>query len=150
MKILFIYFKYPFFIEGSYFQEFLNKFAEKIESVYLLATWYPKKQFKKSPNIEFFWLPLLRIRVIEELLFILFAFIKVVFTKKLHEVDCVSGLSGFKFLRRESENDIMKSDLLSPVRFRPKMFWFCVLTISQVLVYRFPKLAFELFCVKRV
>lgn len=92
MKILFIYFKYPFFIEGSYFQEFLNKLAEKVKSVYLLATWYPKKQFKKSPNIEFFWLPLLRIRVIEELLFILFAFIKVVFTKKLHEVDLVNSI----------------------------------------------------------
>jgi len=60
----------------------------------------------------------------------------------------VSGLSGCKFLRKESENDTMKSDLLSPVRFKPKMFWFCVLTLSQVLVYRFPKLAFELFCVK--
>lgn len=73
------------------------------------------------------------------------------FPKDFYQRDYrVSGLSGCKFLRRESENDTMKNDLLSPVRFRPKMFWFCVLTVSQVLVYRFPKLAFELFCVKRV
>jgi len=92
MKILFIYFKYPFFIGGSYFQEFLNRLAEKIESVYLLAVWYPKKQFNKKQNIEFFWLPLLGIWWIEDLAFMFLAFIKVIFTKKLHEVDLVNSI----------------------------------------------------------
>lgn len=62
----------------------------------------------------------------------------------------INGLAGLKCLRKESENDTMGNDMLSPIKFKPKFFWFIVLSISQIFVYHFPNVAFELFCVKRV
>jgi len=58
------------------------------------------------------------------------------------------GLAGAKFLRQEVENDTMGDDLTSSIRLRPRLFWFFIASFSQAIVYRFPKLAFELFSVK--
>ncbi len=60
----------------------------------------------------------------------------------------IFGLAGPKFLRKESEENTMDANLLSPVRYRPQLFWFLLITLSQTFVYFFPNLAFELFCVK--
>jgi len=60
----------------------------------------------------------------------------------------VKGLAGFKFLRQEAQNDTMGDDLMSSIRFRPRVFWFLIASLSQCLVYRLPRLAFELFSVK--
>lgn len=62
----------------------------------------------------------------------------------------IFGLAGLKYLRKESENESMNGDLLSPIKYSPRFFWFIVLTISQIFVYYFPGRSFELFCVKRV
>jgi len=59
----------------------------------------------------------------------------------------VFGLAGFKFLRKESEENTMDANLLSPVKYKPQFFWFLLITLSQIFVYLFPNLAFELFCV---
>lgn len=60
----------------------------------------------------------------------------------------VKGLAGFKFLRREVQDDIMGDDLLTSIKFKPRVFWFLIATISQLFVYFYPKLAFELFSIK--
>ena len=60
----------------------------------------------------------------------------------------VKGLAGFKFLRQEAQNDTMGDDLMSSIRFRPRVFWFLIASLSQCLVYRLPRLAFELFSVR--
>lgn len=53
----------------------------------------------------------------------------------------ISGLSGWKRLR-ESDGDM---------RFRPKLFWFAILALTQYITRYFPKkYAFGLFCVKRI
>jgi len=62
----------------------------------------------------------------------------------------IRGLSGLKILRKESEDSSMGRDLLSPIRFRPKFFWFVILSWSQIFTYFFPQFAFELFCVKKI
>jgi len=41
-----------------------------------------------------------------------------------------------------------EGSLLSSIRFRPRPFWFIVATLSQLVTYWFPKLAFGLFSVK--
>ncbi|MCB1189587.1 MAG: methyltransferase domain-containing protein [Flavobacteriales bacterium] len=58
------------------------------------------------------------------------------------------GLAGLKALRQEVQNDTMGDDLLNSIRYRPKVFWFLFTTLSQIIVYYYPKLAFGLFNVK--
>jgi len=58
------------------------------------------------------------------------------------------GLAGPKWLRQEVEAETMGDDLLTSIRFRPKMFWFIVATIFQPIVFRYPKFAFSLMSVK--
>jgi len=60
------------------------------------------------------------------------------------------GLAGIKWLRTERVEDTANSDLTSSIRFQPKFFWFIIASLSQIFTYRFPKLAFEFFCVKRL
>jgi len=62
----------------------------------------------------------------------------------------VYGLAGLKLLRKEVENETMGEDLLTSIRFRPKIFWFTVAAFSQAFTYYFPKLAFELFSYKKI
>jgi len=61
---------------------------------------------------------------------------------------CVFGLAGLKFLRKESEENTMNANLLSPIKYKPRAFWFLLITLSQTFVYFLPNLAFELFCIK--
>ena len=58
------------------------------------------------------------------------------------------GLAGLKYLRAEIDHDTMGDDLFISMKYRPKFFWFIIATLSQVLTYRLPNLAFGLFCVK--
>ncbi len=58
------------------------------------------------------------------------------------------GLAGFKFLRREVQNDNMADELTTSIRFKPRFFWFCVASIDQIISYRAPFLSFELFSEK--
>jgi SAM-dependent methyltransferase len=60
----------------------------------------------------------------------------------------IGGLAGWKWLRQENETEAMDNNILTSIRFRPKIFWFVVATISQLVIYYFPEKAFELFCVK--
>jgi len=62
------------------------------------------------------------------------------------------GLAGFKFFHQGTESDIpaTESDFTASIRFRPKVFWFTVAAISQLITYYFPSLAFGLFCVKNI
>src|SRR3989344_2374671 len=60
------------------------------------------------------------------------------------------GLAGFKFLRKARVEDSKDADLSTSIKYRPRLFWFFVASLSQILTYRFPKMAFSLFCVKRL
>ncbi len=62
----------------------------------------------------------------------------------------VHGLSGFKFLRAEGDNQSMSESFLTTIKYKPKVFWFIIATLSQALTYHFPNLAFELFVVQNV
>jgi SAM-dependent methyltransferase len=71
--------------------------------------------------------------------------------EKMKKLGFVSnGLAGLKFLRQEVQNDTMGDDLMTSIKFKPKFFWFGIATLSQILVYYIPFLAFELFSVKNV
>jgi len=59
----------------------------------------------------------------------------------------VRGLAGLKCLRKERQ-DNAKQNLLNSIRFKPKIFWFTIATLSQLITYYFPEKAFELFCIK--
>jgi ubiquinone/menaquinone biosynthesis C-methylase UbiE len=58
------------------------------------------------------------------------------------------GLAGFKFLWQEIESDTMDSSQLQRIRFRPKIFWFIIASLSQIIIYYLPTLGFELLSVK--
>jgi SAM-dependent methyltransferase len=60
------------------------------------------------------------------------------------------GLAGFKFLRQETHSDTMGDDIFVTIRWRPRPFWFVVATLSQILTYHVPALAFDLFHVKEL
>lgn len=60
------------------------------------------------------------------------------------------GLAGFKFLRREAPEVIEEGDFMASIKKKPRFFWFIAATLSQLFTYRFPKSAFELFCVKKL
>lgn len=61
----------------------------------------------------------------------------------------IKGLAGLKFLRQERPGK-PDDNLLSSIRFRPKLFWFMLATLSQALTYHWPRLSFEFFCVKNI
>jgi len=92
MKILTIFYRYPLYPKGSYFQEFLHKLAESADKVYLLAAHYPKGSFKKHKNIKFFWIPLVKINYIGEIYFMIAVLLKVIFKPELHRVDVVNSV----------------------------------------------------------
>lgn len=60
------------------------------------------------------------------------------------------GLAGLKWLRTEVQNETMGDDLTTSIKFKPKIFWFIIATLSQLLTYYFPPMAFELFSVKLI
>lgn len=94
MKIGFIFYKYPLYPKGSYFQEFLNSFAgvEGVEKIFLMATRYPSGKFKKHRNIKIFWIPLINTPFIGEIFFMFLCFLKAIFTKELHKINICNSI----------------------------------------------------------
>lgn len=65
----------------------------------------------------------------------------------------VYGLSGLKALRKtpEGEQEYPNSgNLMTLIKYRPKVFWFLIAAFSQIFTYFAPSFAFELFCVKTI
>jgi len=60
------------------------------------------------------------------------------------------GLAGLRWLRRDVHSGTMADDLLASVRFQPKVLWFVVAALSQIVTFHLPLLAFGLFSVKHV
>lgn len=90
MHILTLFYKYPLYPNGSYFQEFLNKLADSVGRVSLVASRYPKGGFAKSKNLRIFWVPLVNLPYVGEVFFTFFALLRVVFTSQLHKVGVVN------------------------------------------------------------
>ena len=105
MKVCFIYYKYPLYPKGSYFLEFVNKFSLNVEEVYLIAANYPKCEFFKPDNLKIFWVPLLKVKFLDELFFMFSVLIKVFFNREIRRadiVDCIGprGLFAGLFLKK--------------------------------------------------
>lgn len=64
----------------------------------------------------------------------------------------VTGRAGLKCLRKkmQTESRCAGGDIYRTMRWRPRVFWFIISSISQLLVYFFPELAYGLFCVKKI
>lgn len=58
------------------------------------------------------------------------------------------GLLGLKSLRQEVHSDTMGDDLFATIRLHPRPLWFVVSSLSQLVTYYAPSLAFGLFSVK--
>lgn len=60
------------------------------------------------------------------------------------------GMAGWKFLRKENVSTSMEEEsaIFSTIRFPPRIFWLVISELSQAITYFFPKVAFEVFCVK--
>ncbi len=58
------------------------------------------------------------------------------------------GLAGLKVLHQEVQSNSMNGDILTSIRFRPKLLWFAVVAFSQIFTYYIPYRSFELFNVK--
>ena len=92
MKIAIVYFRYPLYPKGSYFQEFLNKLAQPLDEIYLIAAQHPKGPFQKPANVKICWVPSIKIRFVEDFFFMFSALFKVMFVKKLRAVDLVNTI----------------------------------------------------------
>jgi len=60
------------------------------------------------------------------------------------------GLAGPKCLRREVQDNTMGDDLTITIKYRPRIFWFALATLSQMITYHLPAQAFEIFCVNTI
>jgi glycosyltransferase involved in cell wall biosynthesis len=92
MKIDVLYFRYPLYPAGSYFQEFLDKLSGSLDGINLIAVQYPKGPFYRPTNIRFFWVPFLSIRFVEDFFYMLSTLVKVMFVKDLHKVELVNTI----------------------------------------------------------
>lgn len=96
MKIGIVFYKYPLYPGGSYFQEYLNELAKSSKEIFLLATPYPSGKFYQPKNLKIFWLPFLNASYVKEFLFMFEALFKVILNEEWQEIDlfnCV-GLRG--------------------------------------------------------
>ncbi|MBI1884568.1 MAG: glycosyltransferase family 4 protein [Chlamydiae bacterium] len=91
-KVLFIYFRYPLYPSGSYFQEFLGSLSRSVREVFLIASRFPNSPFEKPKNLKIFWVPFFTFRLVEDILFMLFALCRVIFSRPLHHVDVVNSI----------------------------------------------------------
>jgi len=60
------------------------------------------------------------------------------------------GLAGLKILHSEYPKEKTEDDFTASIRFRPRLFWFFIATLSQLITYPFPEFAFEIFCVRNL
>lgn len=60
----------------------------------------------------------------------------------------VRGLAGFKFLHSNGEKETMGDDITSSIRFKMRLFWFTIATVSQRFTYFVPELALGTFNTK--
>jgi 2-polyprenyl-3-methyl-5-hydroxy-6-metoxy-1,4-benzoquinol methylase len=58
------------------------------------------------------------------------------------------GMAGLKFFRKDQETLKMDRELLNNIRFKPKIFFFILTSVSQIIFYWFPKFSFSLFAIK--
>lgn len=58
------------------------------------------------------------------------------------------GLSGLKILWKAGKNNSIEDSLYTLIRFQPKIIWFILIALSQIITYKIPKLALQLFAVK--
>lgn len=63
----------------------------------------------------------------------------------------VYGMTGLKMLRRENISESLDDSdaLLSTIRFKPRFFWLIISELTQIATYYFPKVSFEIFCLKK-
>lgn len=87
-----IYRRYPLYLNGSYLQEFLNKLAHSVDSIYLISSHYPKGNFGKEDNIKIFWVPLIKISHIDQIVFAFASLFRVIFTKNLKRIDLINSI----------------------------------------------------------
>ena len=59
----------------------------------------------------------------------------------------IQGLAGLKSLRQPVEHNVYTGDILTTIKFKPKMFWFIISALSQMITYYLPEKSFELFAV---
>jgi len=141
MRLLFIYYQYPLYPQGSYFQEFINQIAARVSQAYLLASRYPAGEFKKPKNLTIFWLPYFNLPFLNEIFFILSALIKVIFTKELHQVDLVNAvgprgiLAGWYLKRKYKLPLICTIELINE---RKTLFNNLVYLLSRFLITKAP------------
>ncbi len=67
------FFRYPLYAAGSYFQEFLNALVANVGQITLIAARFPKTPFVSPAGLRFRWVPAPRLRLLEDLVFMLAA-----------------------------------------------------------------------------
>lgn len=60
------------------------------------------------------------------------------------------GMAGLKILRKDEAPDNVNNECFVTMRFRPRSFWFLVTGFTQLFIYYFPKLAFEVMYIKEL
>lgn len=61
-------------------------------------------------------------------------------------------MTGWKFLRRENICKELGAEdaIYSTIKFKPRFLWLIISELTQLITYYFPKISFEIFCVKNL
>lgn len=115
MKIGIIFFKYPLYEGGSYFQEFIDALCLKSDKVVLIASHYPKEDIVHPENLLIKWIRFYNFPIIGDLIFnwnILWAGI---FSREFRKVDIINVVSARGVLAAKLLGKILKKPVICTI-----------------------------------
>ena len=95
MKIGLIYYQFPLYAGGSHIQDFILSLAKnkQIENITLIAKHHPKTSVKLPKKVKVIFIPSLNVPVLDDLSFVLFSFLAMLFSKNFRSSDLINVIS---------------------------------------------------------
>lgn len=115
MKVGIIFFKYPLYGGGSYFQEFVDVLCLKSEMVVLIASHYPKEKFVRPKNLLIKWVCFYNFPFIGDLIFNWNIFWTGIFSYEFRKVDVINVISARGVLAAKLLGKILKKPVVCTI-----------------------------------
>lgn len=115
MKVGIIFFKYPLYGGGSYFQEFVDALCLKSKNVVLIASHYPKEEFVHPKNLIIKWVSFYNFLIIGDLIFNWNIFWTGIFSREFRSVDIINVVSARGVLAAKLLGKILKKPVVCTI-----------------------------------
>lgn len=115
MKVGIIFFKYPLYGRGSYFQEFVDALCLKSENVVLIASHYPKEEFVSPKNLIIKWVRFYNFTIIGDLIFNWNIFWTGIFSCEFRRVNVINVVSARGVLAAKLLGKILKKPVVCTI-----------------------------------